>query len=558
MLKKNFFYLIILIFFISTLIFKISFLSDVTPTQDQTSYIYWLQSMFTSENFFPDVAGKNLIQSLQIDNKSFLHNLLKPIYSSTINIFTIISLVYFSIGSLILDASVKSQIILSILSNNISILIISLYFAKLGKKNKDFIALSILTFFILQLNSYFYGFSTHGTHNVGILFLIINLIFLENYLKKISSDKISLKNRFLYFFIQGLAFYSMYANVFLIISCSLIGILFLKKNLNFKFKELIIYFSSSIILFIPAILVLIISLGNIENDQGFILWGKWAFSYAEGASPFDLASYLKVNIIKWYVFNTENFGFFLFPISLLGLIVLKKKYNINIFLYLFISHFIISFLMAGFTYAQSRTLAYLMPVCSVGISVLIYFSYKYFISIKKNYFNFFQFISYLIIFFIIIFEIILGTNKILKPELIKTDWSSKYTNKNNHYHYVNKLLNSTLKKKTIIITDTNSSRIILSSLNYPNKNINYLFSLDSIKKNKNYFKLKLIEEKIIDSDYNLVLFLYTRDNNQIYNKKKFLDILCNHDVNLCNVKFLEFNSKNFEETNFKVFKLVNK
>ena len=136
MLKKNFFYLIILIFFITTLIFKISFLSDVTPTQDQTSYIYWLQSMFASENFFPDVPGKDLIQSLQIDNKSFLHNLLKPIYSSTINIFTIISLVYFSIGSLILDASVKSQIILSIFSNNISILIISLYFATLGKKIK--------------------------------------------------------------------------------------------------------------------------------------------------------------------------------------------------------------------------------------------------------------------------------------------------------------------------------------------------------------------------------------------------------------------------------------
>ena len=161
---------------------------------------------------------------------------------------------------------------------------------------------------------------------MGILFLIINLIYLENYLKKISTDKISLKNRFLYFFIQGLAFYSMYANVFLIISCSFIGILFLKKNLNFKYKELIIYFSSSIILFIPAILVFIISLGNIENDQGFILWGKWAFSYAEGASPFDLISYLKVNIIKWYVFNTKNFGFFLFPISLLGLIILKKKY----------------------------------------------------------------------------------------------------------------------------------------------------------------------------------------------------------------------------------------
>jgi len=334
MLKKKNYYLIISFLFIFTLIIKISFLSNVTPSQDQTSYIFWLQSIFTSENFFPDVDGKSLIQSLQVDNKSFLHNLLKPVYSSTINIFTIVSLLYFSIGSLIIDASVKSQIILSILSNNISILIISLYFAKQKIINKELIPLSILIFIILQFNFYFYGFSTHGTHNVGILFLIINLIFLENYLKKISSNQISLINRFSYFFIQGLAFYSMYTNVFLILICSMIGILFLEMNLNTKFKELIIYFSSSMILFIPAILVFIISLKNIEYDQGFVLWGKWAFSYAEGVRPFKLLNYLQENIVNWYVFNSMSFGFFLFPISLLGLIILKKKYHIGIFLYL--------------------------------------------------------------------------------------------------------------------------------------------------------------------------------------------------------------------------------
>ena len=136
MLKKKTNSLIILFLFVSSLLIKINLLSDVIPSQDQTSYIFWLQSIFNSQEFLPKIDDLSFIQSLQLDNKSVLHNLFKPIYSSTINIFTIISLLLFSIGSLIIDASVKSQVILSILFNNISILIISLYFAKLGKKNK--------------------------------------------------------------------------------------------------------------------------------------------------------------------------------------------------------------------------------------------------------------------------------------------------------------------------------------------------------------------------------------------------------------------------------------
>lgn len=554
MSKNKNYYLIILLLFIFTLIIKINFLSGVIPGQDQTSYIYWLQSIFNSQHFFPEFNEKGLMHSLQVDDKSFLHNLLKPIYSSTTNIFTIISLLYFSIGSLIIDASVKTQVVLSIIINNISILAISLFFIKLGKENKEFIKLSILIFIFLQLNSFFYGFSTHGTHNVGIFFLIINLVYLEKYLKQVSINEITLLKRLSYFTIQGLAFYSMYTNVFLILSCSLIGIFFLDKKINFKLKELTIYLCSSAILFIPALLVFIFTLDNIENDQGFILWGKWAFSYVEGASSFELSSYLKTNLIKWYLFNSQIFGFIIFPLSLIGLIILKKKYNVNIFLYLFISHFLISFLMAGFNYAQSRTSAYLMPVCSIGISVLIYQLYSYFILNKKNNLNYFQKISILIIFFVILFEIILNTNKIFNPALIKTDWSVKYTNKNNKYKNLNKILNEYIENDALIITDTNSSRIILSSLNYPNKNLNYFVGLDSIKIHKNQFKLKLISTELINPNYDLVLFLSSKHNSD--NKKKLKNILCQNDKILCDLEFLNFNLKNFKDTNFEIYRLI--
>ena len=556
MLKKKINYLIILFLFIFTLIIKISFLSDITPNQDQTSYIYWLQSIFNSQNFFPKIDDLGFIQSLQIDNKSVLHNLFKPIYSSTINVFTLISLMLFSIGSLIIDASVKTQIILSILFNNISILIISLYFAKLGKKNKEFIHLSILIFIILQLNSFFYGFSTHGTHNTGIFFLIINLIFLETYLKKISDNKISLGNRFSYFIVQGFTFYSMYTNIFLIFVCVIIGILLLEKKLSYKFKELIIYCLATLILFIPAIIVLLLTLDNIDNDQGFILWGKWAFSYQQGFASFEIFDYFKSNVVSWYSFNTNIFGLFLFPLSLAGLIILKNKYNVTVFLYLFLSHFLISFLMAGFNYAQPRTSAYLMPICSLGISILMYSLYTFLISNIKTIVNYPKFIFSTIVLIFLSYEIIVNVNKIFNPELIKVDWSNKYTNENNKYKKLNNTINDLVKKEALVITNYNSSRIILSSLNYPNKNIKYLFSLDSINENNKDIKLKIINNDLLDAKYDLILFLNSKNENIKNNYKKLKSFLCDSDLLFCSVQLDELKINSLLRLDFEIYKLT--
>ena len=556
MLKKKTNFLIILFLFISTLIIKISLLSDVIPNQDQTSYIFWLQSIFNSQNFFPKIDDLGFIQSLQIDNKSVLHNLFKPIYSSTINVFTLISLMLFSIGSLIIDASVKTQIILSILFNNISILIISLYFAKLGKKNKEFIHLSILIFIILQLNSFFYGFSTHGTHNTGIFFLIINLIFLETYLKKISDNKISLGNRFSYFIVQGFTFYSMYNNIFLIFVCVIIGILLLEKKLSYKFKELIIYCLATLILFIPAIIVLLLTLDNIDNDQGFILWGKWAFSYQQGFASFEIFDYFKSNVVSWYSFNTNIFGLFLFPLSLAGLIILKNKYNVTVFLYLFLSHFLISFLMAGFNYAQPRTSAYLMPICSLGISILMYSLYTFLISNIKTIVNYPKFIFSTIVLIFLSYEIIVNVNKIFNPELIKVDWSNKYTNENNKYKKLNNTINDLVKKEALVITNYNSSRIILSSLNYPNKNIKYLFSLDSINENNKDIKLKIINNDLLDAKYDLILFLNSKNENIKNNYKKLKSFLCDSDLLFCSVQLDELKINSLLRLDFEIYKLT--
>tara|TARA_E500000178_G_C17031453_1_gene760815 strand:- start:123 stop:1796 length:1674 start_codon:yes stop_codon:yes gene_type:complete len=555
MINKYKYHFIIILLFFFTLIIKVRLLSNVIPSQDQTSYIYWLQSLFNSQTFGPNIIYESLIEALQLDDQSFLHNFLKPIYLSTINFFTLVSLLYFGVGSIFLDASVKSQIILSILINNITILIISFYFLMYKKKNKNFIFLSLIIFLLLQINFFYYGFSTHGTHNVGILFLIINLIFLEKYIKEISVSKISFKKRLSYFIIQTLAFYSMYTNVFLIPVCMFLSIIFLNNKLSFKIKELSIYFISTVIILLPALAVLILTLKNIENDQGFILWGKWAFSYLEGAASFDLFKYLKTNIFSWLSFNMKNFGYILFPISFLGLIILKNKYKSSIFLILFLAHFIISLIMAGFNYAQSRTTGYLMPICSIGLSVIIFELILYFLNFKKEQNNYYKFFSLFIIFLVINIELLFGLKRIVRPELIPVNWSKKYVNKDNQYIHTNKILNKLISQKTLIISSTNSYKIIFSSLNYPNSNINFLLSLDAPISNKNDIRAKLFKKKFNNKSYELILYLY-HDHDSIISDKQYVNnFLCNIDQTFCDFNYVDFNSDKFINSNFKFLEI---
>ena len=72
MINKYKYHFIIILLFFFTLIIKVRLLSNVIPSQDQTSYIYWLQSLFNSQTFGPNIIYESLIEALQLDDQSFL------------------------------------------------------------------------------------------------------------------------------------------------------------------------------------------------------------------------------------------------------------------------------------------------------------------------------------------------------------------------------------------------------------------------------------------------------------------------------------------------------
>jgi len=562
MIKKNNTFLLIFILSFLCLCIKIIYLGNASLGQDTTSYIFWLQSIFVSERFFPIILeDSSIVNSLLLDDKSFIYNFLKPIYSSTTILFTIVSLIYFYIGSLFLSATVESQIILSIFANTLAIFLLSTFFLYFKKYLKNFNyhnQIALILFFFLSTNSFFYGFATYGTHNVGIFFLFLNLIYLEKYLKKILSDEINLRFRLKYFFIQFLALYSMYTNVFLIITCASLSIFFLNKSFKIKFNELIKYITFTFIQILPALILLFMSSKITGGNQGFLLWGEWAFTLDEGASEFEIFKYLKTNLVSWFAYNSTVFGLFSFIVSCIGIYLIKIKFKINVLFYFLISHFLISILMAGFNYAQQRTSAYLLPINSVGLSIFFYFLLIKFNKVMKNKKTYILKILYASLILITMFEVTQNINKLINPTKIYADWSSFYKTDNKYKEYLNRL-DVILPNNNLIITDSNRLKIILSTLNYPNKKLNFILALDALSDNyenkKDPSRARLNIRKLGNVINKKIYFVIPDDSYSKKSLNKLESILC-LEIKLCKKKLVLHKDKgNQYQNKIKIFLL---
>ena len=552
---------IISFFCIIAFIIKINQLAFVEAGQDQTSYIFWLHSILNSKNFLPFLQEDlNFSYSLMLDEGSFLNSFLKPIYNSPTNIFTVISLLWFGLGSLILDASVENQIILSILANSLCIYLLSsylFYFVKDKKYNNQILLISILTFYFLSSSSFIHGFSTYGSHNVGILFLILATIYLEKYIKKIESNQVNVKTKLKLIFFQSLAFYAMYTNIFLIPTAFIISIFFLNININKKIYEIFSYLFLTTIIIIPAIILLIVRFQTFEvsSDQSFIYWGKFVFELNNN-TELNYLTILYGNFMRWYSYNTLIFGKFTFILSFLGLFLALKKFKFYFIFSIPVSHLIISTLMAGFTYANDRTSAYLIPFIAFGFGFLVYYSIEYFFKIKSKKKLIIPYILLLVTSLSFISkDLIRNYQQILKPELIYASWSRAYSKDSvDYWKKILKNIEKKIPKESVVITSNNSQRIILSSHDHLDKSFNYFGSIDSFEYKPSKMK-KLIYtnrlENLLNQNNNIFIVIFKKIKSELQNQKEMNaikienknlnDFLCSLKNELCAKKLLLYN-----------------
>jgi hypothetical protein len=535
--KKNFkeiFIYLIIISIIISIIYKLYF--NITPEQDQISYIYWLHNIASAKDFFPiNYNNFNLIETLKHDQSSLLNALLSPLYTSPTSIFTLISLIFFYLFSLIFGFSVSDQILISIIANFFSLIIFvfgSIIFIKVMPKKKLFI---LIFLFFLLTSSFLNGFSTYGTHNVGIFFLVISMFFLIKYIElNINSKKIN-KFRILSVTFQAFAIYSMYTNIFILIPTVVIALLLNKaQNFYFRIKEIFLYLLLTSLTLFPALILhaLTSKYPLNSNETNFLFWFKYAFNLDQT----NFFNYLLNNFISWFKYIISVYGFYYLLFSFVGLIILYKNYKQRIWLIAVLSHLTISTFMIGFVHAFSRTAAYILPVLIYGLSIYCHFLYSNFFNsldkIKKKYF-----IVIILSTFGIFFDLINNINQLINPDKINASWSKQYKNLGNNFKklVINDIIDY-LPAESVVIPFNDRWLAIYSYKN--EKNILFYKSLNNIilnDSNKNKFNNKfnnfpknkiffLKEDKLeLNLDVNIIKQIVCNDPESCTNINIFLD-----------------------------------
>ena len=562
-----------IIFFLTFIIFitRSILLYNIEPIGDSSFYIWWINSISNSNHLFPhEQINHNFIDAIKIDKSSVIHNLLLPIYISVTTIFTIVSLLYFSIGNIFFENIVSGNIILSILANSLSILIIPLYlyiFRKDYFNLKEIISFSVLFILLISTSSFFFAFSTIGPHNLGILFLYLHITFFSKYFYNLENKKVKKKLLFFFLIIQIFAFYSMYTNIFLIPIFIFINLIFFSK-IKFKkriFEMLKISFLTFLILVPGLIALVIIEKFGIREDnfQGFFGWGKWAFNLDHYSIDPDLnynlnngLTYLTKNIQHWFYYNALVLGKINLGIAILGIILFKLKYNNSILLSLLLSHFIISLVMVGFNFAASRTYAYLFPLFYFGITLVYFVLFKLIKKFKNEYTR--VFLSIFLVLLIFTYQIKFNFKKFQDLSIIKGSWSGIYQkeNKNVWKNLSNDILD-TINDKSLIITSTSTSKYFLEN---QINNINYVFfsSLDTLETNPDNIKLLMYKSNIkkkIDDGYQIYFFSFD-ENNFKAQQENIIKVFCKINNKVCNSKFRMIKkiiSKNTWWKNFYIF-----
>jgi hypothetical protein len=548
-MKKFFF----VIFFFTLILFvsRSILYFEIEPTGDFSFFIWWIDGILNSDHILPLKQNNyNFIDSIKIDKFSLTHAILLPIYSSITNLFTVISLTYFSLGNIFFEKIVSANIVLSVLANSLSIFIVSAYFYLMRNEFfnlKKIIILGFLYISLISISSFFSSFSTQGPHNLGILFLYLSLFFFKKYFYNLNNKKSLKKSRSIFLLFVFLAFYSMYTNIFLIPTLMFFSIFFF-SNLNMKEKifEILKLFFFTFIILMPGVIALIITEYDgqaTDKNQGFFAWSRWAFKLDQENISDVFTTYAKFNFVLIYIFNNIKYwlyynidilGKYNFLIALAGIILFKIKYKDSLILSLLISHLFISSIMWGFNEAASRTYAYLIPLLYFGITIFCFELYILFQKIKIKYFKFFLTLFSLIIIFT--YQIKLNFSKFLDPSIFNANWSGIYKKDNKKvWKNLSDYVVSEINEKAIIVTQTSVLKYQLKN-QINNDNYSFFASLDVLNIGESDLKLSMYKfqlEKEIKEKYP-IYFLVFEENEIIKNKSKIKQTFCNLNKENCN------------------------
>ena len=358
---------------------------DMEPRSDQAFFSWWVQGLYQSDHFFPDVgAGEAWFDALQRDEDGFLHRLLRPIYGKAIAIFTFIPLILRYAMTWILGPAYGSQVAMSILASTAVVLMMGLFpiWARGrpsdGNTEVDDWGLGAVAVLLGATTSYLHFFSAWGNHNFGVLFLLVAIASGNRVLSAMADERsagLTRSGLFLAALSYGLAYFAHWTNLFLLPAATILSIIaFPGLPFRKRLSSVVGFGAVSAVLAIPFLIVTSLEAARDLAPNLHSVSGLAGIAFDINSDEFFLN--LVGRAADWLEKGRMLLSAPGLVLGILGLAAWAQRERVTVPFFLIVTHFTVWCVMPIFGGAYLRTFLYATPFLVMGIAYSSFLAWR--------------------------------------------------------------------------------------------------------------------------------------------------------------------------------------
>jgi hypothetical protein len=388
--ERRIYVMIALVFCVGLFAYRVALFLDIEPRSDQAFFSWWVQGLAQADHILPTSrAGESFLAALERDDGSFLHRLLRPIHGKSITIFTSVPLTLRLMAAWVFGDGIEVQTISGIFTGTMIILAIGLlgvWSLKIRPGNlssRSIDGIAILVVILTGGTYYLHYYSPLGNHNFGVLFLTLAMGATQQAISALEDNQ---KDNFrlivIAIFLQFLALYSHWTNIFLLPASTLLVGLFSSISPRRKIIITWYYFTFLLMIAAPFLLFAINDLGHAGNPRNHTVWDLLLIAFDS-----VVVDYVKVwgeRALRWFDNLSSILSSFGVAFGLLGTFVLAIRQRIYFPLSLCATHFLMAILLPIFMGAHFRTDLYIIPFLNMGLAYIVVLSLSEVLNFKRS------------------------------------------------------------------------------------------------------------------------------------------------------------------------------
>ena len=351
------------------------------PVIDQAFHIQWVKRIRLADHFWPQAAlGKGWIGALIADEQSVLNIYLRQVYSAQSHVFTFVTVWWFVLWSLVVGISVDAQVTISIATSVLGLCVLALMPLALRKYGtlelsvSQAMAIGAGTFLLASLSSYLNDFSATGKHNSGVLFLLLGILATARWLAAGAFDA-GWRKTVVMGFVQAIAMYAVYTNVFLLPVATALAIVFSgARTVSWRVGALARYCALVVFICSPALVLLTIGFSGLiaaSSAESFVDVGqKVAVSWEV------MASLAGKRAGYWFAAQSGLFSAGGLALGVGGLAYMALAGKIALPLWIVACHWGWTAVLSGFGFL-SKTSGYLLVLLCLGTAWAAVMAFDY-------------------------------------------------------------------------------------------------------------------------------------------------------------------------------------